>query len=153
MLRFFASHLGSACAFRSEVKSIATAPYPYLHLSEPETIEIGEVRNSIRANVSLDAQVMSDYDGGTTAPASINDLSIDGAKIHSAQVLVRNGNHIKISTTVTVFDKEEVLIIKGIIRSVTKQGHNDYMYGVQFVDMPQVDKLMVYSFVTTSLLL
>ncbi len=152
ILRFFANHLRSACAFRSQVTSVATSPYHHLHLSEPTSIEIGEVRNSIRASVSLDASVFSDFGGGTSCGVVINDLSVDGAKIHSEKALGREGNQLKLTTRITVLEQEDVVVIKAIIRSVAKPAHNEYVYGVQFTDLGQLDKLMIYSFVTTSLI-
>ncbi len=125
------------------------APYPHLHLAIPEEMEVGEVRSSARANVSLIASILSDLRHNSQA-AVLENLSTEGAKIQSSAFLGNIGDVFRISTQLRVLGKETVIQLQASIRS-RQQTDDDYSYGVEFFEVSDQQRLLIYAFVLANL--
>lgn len=151
ILRFFVNHLNCACAFRSKIIYTATAPFPHLFLSVPDIMEVGEVRSSVRAKVKLSCKVTVHAEFRKPNQAAILDnLSVQGAKLLSRQFLGDEGEEVTITTKLNVLDMEKIIYVKGIIRS---SGERDgaFSYGIQFCDIDQTVKLLIYAYVMSQI--
>ena len=80
-VRLFATQMNCACAFHTEVVHIARAPYPHMHLAQPTSLVLGEVRASVRARVNLIASLHYGQDLQQKTSARIRDLSLGGARV------------------------------------------------------------------------
>lgn len=149
VVRLFANHLNCACAFRTEIIHVSTIPFAHLHLAIPEQMEIGEVRNSARANVQLIASIFS-TETKTSQSATINNISADGARVHSKLAIGNIGDAIKISTKIKVLEIENIVKVDGIIRSCTNID-GQLVYGIQFDNIDDQTKLAIYALVMTQL--
>jgi hypothetical protein len=152
VVRLFVNHLNCACAFRTEIVHIAVSPYPHLFLSIPDDIEVGAVRNSIRANVNLPCLVTSSAPyRKKNQPVFITNLSIDGAKIESADFMGEPGEAISLVTKIKVLGMETTVNIQGIIRSFDERGEA-FTYGVQFLDIDDLLRLNLYAYVLSEIM-
>ncbi len=148
-VRLFSSSLNGACAFRCTTIYATTRPFPHLHLSMPDQMEMGEIRKSIRASVELIAAVSSESNNDSTA-SIIHDLSTDGARIGSTQLRVQVGEKIVVSWKCTVAGIDRLLSIPGTVRTVS-EGENETFFGIEFDDVDEVDRVMLHAFVLSSL--
>ena len=112
-------------------------------------MEIGEVRNSARANVQLIASIFS-TETKTSQSATINNISADGARVHSKLAIGNIGDAIKISTKIKVLEIENIVKVDGIIRSCTNID-GQLVYGIQFDNIDDQTKLAIYALVMTQL--
>jgi hypothetical protein len=149
VVRLFVNHLNCACAFRSKVLHTSISPFPHLFLEVPEEMEIGEVRNSVRANVNLIASAKTNMVADAQSVV-INNLSTDGARLECKMYLGDPGDEIKISAKVNVLDVEHIVKLKGIIRSTSDPQNKDF-FGIQFVDLNDSQRLILYAYVMSEI--
>ncbi|MGH1440479.1 MAG: flagellar brake domain-containing protein [Cellvibrionaceae bacterium] len=151
VIRFFVNHLNCACAFRSEITHTATAPFAHLFIAVPEKMEVGEVRSSVRANVKLSCKVTSHAEyRKPNQPAILDNLSVEGAKMLSKGFIGDEGEEVTITTKISVLDMEKVVYVKGVIRS-SADADGQFSYGIQFIDIDQTVKLLVYAYVMSQI--
>jgi len=151
VVRFFVNHLNCACAFRSEITHTSTGPFPHLFVTVPKEMEVGEVRSSVRANVKLSCKVTAHAEfRKPNQPAIVNNLSVEGAQIISKDFLGDAGEEVTITTKLSVLDLEKMVYVKGIIRSIADAG-GQFSYGIQFVDIDQTIKLLIYAYVMSQI--
>ena len=147
-VRLFSTRLNGACAFRSRIIHILTRPFAYLHLSPPDHVEMGEVRKSMRAAVEIIASVQ--YGEDKRATAIIRDISTDGVQLVSKQFDAEIGDEVVVNCKFDVVGIERVLSLASIVRSVTK-GENDSCFGLQFVEVSDMDRITLHGYVLSQL--
>jgi hypothetical protein len=149
VIRLYVNHLSCACAFRTKIIHTSVSPYPHLFLEIPDEIEIGAVRKSIRVNVNLIGSAKTKL---LTQPQSIliNNLSTDGARLESKMFLGENNDEIKITTRVKVLGLEHTVKMKGVIRSSDDPSCKEH-YGVQFTELNDSAKLILYAYVMSQI--
>ncbi len=151
VIRFFVNHLNCACAFRSEITHTATAPFAHLFIAVPDKMEVGEVRSSVRTNVKLSSKVTSHAEyRKPNQPAILDNLSVEGAKMLSKGFIGDEGEEVTITTKISVLDMEKVVYVKGVIRS-SADADGQFSYGIQFIDIDQTVKLLVYAYVMSQI--
>lgn len=152
-VRLFVNQINGACAFQTTVQHVSVLPFPHLHLSWPETLVVGEVRKSIRAKVHLICSAMLTIEGRRkTLSAVVDDLSTNGARIHSQKLDVSEGDEMDLVFKITVSGVERILHLKSVIR--TRQYHEGkdiWFYGLQFMDVDEADTITLHAFVLTQL--
>ncbi len=151
VVRFFVNHLNCACAFRTKINYTSITPFPHLFLAIPDKMEIGEVRNNVRANVNLICSVNSyeEYRKKNQS-ALINNLSVDGLKLLSKEFLGEEQEEIAITIKIKVLETEKILKIDGIIRS-TSELEGQFSYGIQFKEVSEPNKLLIYAYVMSQI--
>ena len=147
-VRLFSSQLNVACAFSSTINYLTNRPFPLLFLSMPEQMELGEIRDSIRASIGMIANVT--YGADRSAPSTILDLSTGGARIASTQLQVSVGDEIVVNWQCKFAEIERSLSIRGTVRSANET-EKEILCGIQFHDINEIDLLTLYAFVLTSL--
>lgn len=151
-VRLFVPHLSCACAFRTEVLHISRAPYSLIYLSIPQKMIMGEVRSSVRAKVKLTAVVYCGEDFSKQYAASIQDMSLGGARLTSKMLPVAIGDRVRFITQVRISDIDRLLTLHAQVRSVTSDGnHSDITVGVQFVDLNEDSKIALYAYVMSNM--
>lgn len=147
ILRFFVNHLNCVCAFRTKIILVSNHPSSVLMLELPETMEIGEVRSSVRANVSLLCKINFHQDfRPPNQPGELVNLSVDGAKLIADNFIGDEEEKITISITITVLDLEKRMSINGVIRSSSMED-GKFSYGIQLIDVDHTSKLLIYAYV------
>lgn len=146
-IRFFSSKLSSACAFQTEVIYASKSPYPHMHLKLPDTVLLGEVRKSVRAEVELISKVeyLIESESKTTT-AKIVDLSMNGARMLGRTFDFQSGAEILLGFDIEVSGIPLSLKIKAIARSISyvEQG---LAIGLQFEEIPANEKIALQAFV------
>lgn len=133
--------------FASNVIDVQMKPFVHAHLAYPDTVEAKVVRDAARVEVSLTTTVS--FEGlGMSSAAKVKDLSAMGALIESATPLGVSGDRIQLSIP-TQFEKEKTnLKISAVIRHADNAGNQQtsgiFKTGVEFMDIAQKDKLILY---------
>lgn len=82
--------------FTADVVNVCLQPYPYLHLSYPVQINTVNMRAALRIKRRLVCSVCL-KDSGQTTPATIEDMSISGARIQSRTAFGKIGDKVEVS--------------------------------------------------------
>lgn len=149
-VRMFVPNLGCVCAFRTEVMHSSRQPYPFIHLSMPKDIVVGEVRRSARAKVSVSVRIFYGDEFASEHKAVMNDLSVGGASLHVEQPLVPTGEPVKIRARVVVEGIERELNLNAIVRAADYDNEQKNI-SVQFMDVSENDRIVLYAYVLTHL--
>lgn len=152
-IRFFANQANCACAFRTEVLYVSKNPYGHLHIAVPESLEIGEVRNSTRARVHIKAQLVFGKEDSADGEkrkqvCEVIDLSVNGAKVESDEPMGRNGVMVTLLMKLKLHEIRRVIRVEAEIKSLTHDERRSmYRAGLQFKSLSETDRLMLYAFV------
>lgn len=148
-VRFFHSRMSSACAFQSEVLYATKLPFAYAHIRMPDSVIIGEVRQSIRVDVDLESRVL--FQKGEEVKNStvrITDLSLDGARILGPAFDFLAGAEILLVFTVNVTGIEHEMIVQATVQTLQTTDRG-VTAGLQFHDLPGNDQIALQAFVLT----
>ena len=146
-VRFFAGKMSSACAFTTEVLTSSKSPYAHIHLKIPDAVMVGEVRQSVRADVEVVTKIKYTLKGeskGTTA--KIVDLSMNGARILGRTFDFETGVEVMLVFLLEVTGIQYEISVKSIVRSIAEI-EKGYAVGLQFVDVPPSDQIALQAFV------
>jgi c-di-GMP-binding flagellar brake protein YcgR len=139
----------SVYAFPTTIFKVANVPYPHLHLTWPSQVTGVVGRGAPRARVNLIAAITDAK--GRTGAATLDNLSTGGCALFSKSPLGNREERIRIKFRVVVSEVEQYLDIEGIIRSVQRDieaGDNQpVQHGIQFVDLPPNDQLVLTAYV------
>ena len=149
-VRFFATQINSACAFKTEVIHVSRAPFAHLHLAMPAELVLGEVRSSVRAKVNLICSLDSGNEDQHKSSAKIRDLSLGGARLECKTLPVQNGQTLTITAQLSVSGIDRIITLSGIVRSINVEEKN-VSCGVQFTDMSDSDRITLHAYVLTNL--
>jgi c-di-GMP-binding flagellar brake protein YcgR len=141
--------------FATTVLRTCSRPFPYLHLSYPEDMEQITVRKSQRVRVKLFASVKNDnpdYRFSKPHPATVVDLSIEGALVVSAEQLGDEGDRISLNCAFKVGSAEKLLALPAVIRNVhvessDEYGEGSYYHGMEFMLDGLQDTFALHGFV------
>ncbi|VAX00877.1 hypothetical protein MNBD_GAMMA21-2311 [hydrothermal vent metagenome] len=142
----------SVQAFMASLLKKTTTPYPYIHLSYPETLESITIRKAQRINTNIIASVQNLEPGKEavkTRSSALNDLSSAGALVVATEDLGEVGDMLSISVKLTVAEKDEYLNISAIIRRCLDKAEPEdkNRYGVEFQIADEREKLVIHGFV------
>ena len=123
---------------------LQTKPFRYAHLTYPYSVESRVVREVLRLHASLPATAMLDG-GNRQISATVNDLSVAGALIESAETLGVVDDRIEIRVSTQFEARETELKIPAVIRHAAKWNpKHSFRSGVEFSDIAREDKLVLY---------
>lgn len=126
--------------FATTVLRTCSRPFPYLHLSYPEDMEQITVRKSQRVKVKLFASVKNDnpdYQFVKPHPATVVDLSTEGALVVSGEQLGDEGDRISLNCAFKVGGAEKLLALPAVVRNVhvegsDEHGEDSFYHGLEF---------------------
>lgn len=147
-VRMFVPRIGSVCAFRAEVVHAARQPYAHLYLSVPKDIVIGEVRRSVRANVSVAGQLFTGEGFANKHDVTICDLSVGGSCLLVYEPLAPIGTAVLLSTQVVVEGIVKELKIEAVIRAADYHSERKTV-SLQFTNISEFDRIALYAYVMT----
>ena len=117
----------------------------------PGQIYIGEIRKSVRADVSIIASVFHTVGDNTErATARLVDLSAEGARISSNTLALNNGDEITLVKKLKVSGVERILKVKSIVRSINISDGKP-LFGLQFIELSEEDRVMIHASVLSHL--
>lgn len=136
-----------AYAFSTAALKSVHSPHPYLLLSYPREVRCTVVRQSARVSVKLITSVTLDQPERTAA-ATITDLSTGGASLIYKEALGAKGEAGNIKFKVNAADADAYLNLRFILRSATpEENGTGFRHGVEFVDVPAHERLILSAFV------
>lgn len=136
-----------AYAFTAAALKSVHSPHPYLLLSYPREVRCTLVRQSARVAVKLIASV-SLGQPERMAAGTITDLSTGGASLVAREPLGAKGETGRIKFKVNAADADAYLNLQFILRSVAKDDNDEgYRQGLEFVDVPARERLVLSAFV------
>lgn len=140
-----------AVAYQTRVIKSNLAPFPYLHLAYPETVQSMRIRGSSRVSVELVTAVSGP---AGQASAKIVDLSCGGARMMSPKPVAEKGDDVRLSFRINPSGLDVYLTIKAKVRAVSRDEttHSQVSTGVEFVELSEQDRLYLTNMVYQNLL-
>lgn len=140
-----------AVAYKTRVIKSNLAPFPYLHLAYPESVQSMRIRSSARVTVELVTSVLAPRGKGS---ARIVDLSWGGARMLSPQPVADKGDEVTLAFRINPSGLDVYLTIKANVRAVSKDDTNKGLVatGVEFVNLNEQDRLYLTNMVYQNLL-
>ena len=140
--------------FTSDVINVSLAPYPYLHLSFPPKISTINMRSALRAKIRLVCSIK--YSATEPMPATIEDMSISGARIHSKTDFGQVGDEVEVSFRLPVDGEELVFMVPAIIRNVGSVADNVgeeslILTGLEFSQPDGYERTLLHNFIYKNL--
>ena len=146
----------NVCAFKARILKSQLQPFPYLHLSYPDSVQAMRIRKAMRAPASIIVAVHDSEDGRQSAAGKIVDISVGGARMLSPSKVGEKDQTLWLSFKVMLGDMEEYVKTPAVIRAVgeedDEQGKRMKVFGLQFGDLPQSQRLIIMNMVYQHLL-
>lgn len=146
----------NVCAFKCKVLKSQLQPFPYLHLSYPDSVQAMRIRKTMRAPASIIVAAHQSEEGRQIGAGKLVDISVGGAKMLSPMQLAHKGDSLWLSFKVRLGDMEEYVKTPVLIRSEgeedDEQGKRMKSFGVQFGELEQSQRLIIMNLVYQHLL-
>lgn len=146
----------NVCAFKSRVLKAQHTPFPYLHLSYPETVQVMRIRKAVRARVQVITAIYDQAGGKQIGAGKIVDLSVGGAKILSPAFPGAKDQVVFLAFKIKLDDIEEIIETPATIRSLghedDEEGRRMNALGIQFESLEQQQRLLIMNLVYQYLL-
>lgn len=146
----------NVCAFKARVLKSQLQPFPYLHLAYPDSVQAMRIRKAMRAPASIIVAVQESEAGRQIGAGKIIDLSVGGARMYSPMKIGVKDQSIWLSFKVMLGDMEEYVKTPAVIRAVgeedDEQGKRMNVFGLQFGELSQSQRLIIMNLVYQHLL-
>lgn len=146
----------NVCAFKARVLKSQLQPFPYLHLSYPDSVQAMRIRKAMRAPASIIVAVQQSEEGKQIGAGKLVDISVGGARMLSSMALGEKGDALWLSFKVKLGDMEEYVKTPVVIRSQgeedDEQGKRMKAFGIQFGELAQSQRLIIMNLVYQHLL-
>jgi c-di-GMP-binding flagellar brake protein YcgR len=146
----------NVCAFKAKILKSQLQPFPYLHLSYPDSVQAMRIRKTMRAPASIIVAVHETETGRQTGAGKIIDLSVGGARMYSPMKVGVKDQTLWLSFKVMLGDMEEYVKTPAIVRAVgeedDEQGKRMHVFGLQFGELAQSQRLIIMNLVYQHLL-
>lgn len=146
----------NVCAFKARILKSQLQPFPYLHLSYPDSVQAMRIRKAMRAPASIIVAVHESEAGRQIGAGKIIDLSVGGARMFSPSKIAEKDQSIWLSFKVMLGDMEEYVKTPAVIRAVgeedDEQGKRMHVFGLQFGELAQSQRLIIMNLVYQHLL-
>ena len=135
-----------AVAYRAQVIKARLSPYPYMHISYPESVQTMRIRKTARVPVDIVAAVIS---GTAEYSARINDISCGGARLSSKQVLGAEGDEIATKFRINSGTAEVYLNVTSVILNSAPDELNPAVVttGIRFLNLKEKYRLYLQNLV------
>ena len=146
----------NVCAFKARILKSQLQPFPYLHLAYPDSVQAMRIRKAMRAPASIIVAVHESESGRQTGAGKIIDLSVGGARMYSPMKVGVKDQTLWLSFKVMLGDMEEYVKTPAVIRAVgeedDEQGKRMNVFGLQFGELGQSQRLIIMNLVYQHLL-
>jgi c-di-GMP-binding flagellar brake protein YcgR len=138
-------------SFEAIVEKVCFTPFPYFHLSWPETIQVRQLRNSLRINTQLIGSVSGD--GIHSTPARITNLSASGAMMESSELKLETDQEITMALRLHAAGIDHTMSIKAIVRNQKIEAPaKSVQYGLEFIPLGTTERLVLEHYIFSSIL-
>lgn len=137
--------------FTTNVISVCLTPYPFLHLAYPPQVKTINMRGAARVKLKSVCSVES-MNTGIKVSATIEDISISGARAHSRKAFGAAGDEISVSFRLEIENENQLLTVRAVIRNLNMENDNlsgemYVMHGLEFVQFGNIDLLLLQNFI------
>jgi c-di-GMP-binding flagellar brake protein YcgR len=139
-------------SFNGGILRSCHAPYPYLHISYPSSVQAVPVRKAQRIKTNLIVSMLPENADENTKPKAgmISDLSPHGAQVDTPLELGELADKLKLSFRLKATELDVYLSLNATIRSIRKDEAGTPRlnhYGIEFNDLTQHDGVFVRNFI------
>lgn len=139
-----------AVAYKTKVLKSNLAPFAYLHLAYPDSVQSMRIRNSAR--VALELITSISRNGGKVTSATMVDLSLGGARIMSVTSFGTVGDEVELAFRINPAGLDVYLKLNARIRIVNEDDPDGQVStGLEFVNLSEQDRLYLSSMVYQNL--
>jgi hypothetical protein len=146
----------NVCAFKAKVLKSQHTPFPYLHLSYPDVVQLMRIRKAVRASVQVITAIYDKAGGKQIGAGRIVDLSVGGARIQTPGKSIAKGETLFLVFKVKLEELEEIVETQAIVCSIGEEeddkGKRVTALGVQFRDLETQPRLLIMNLVYQYLL-
>lgn len=146
----------NVCAFKAKILKSQLQPFPYVHLSYPDSVQAMRIRKTMRAPASIIVAVSDSESGRQTGAGKIIDLSVGGARMLSPTNIGIKDQTLWLSFNVLLGDMEEYVKTPAVIRMIGEEddehGKRMHVFGLQFGELEQSQRLIIMNLVYQHLL-
>jgi len=146
----------NVCAFKAKILKSQLQPFPYVHLSYPDSVQAMRIRKAMRAPASIIVAVHDAEEGRQSGAGKLIDISVGGARMYSPMKIGVKDQMIWLSFKVMLGDMEEYVKTPAVIRAVgeedDEQGKKMNVFGLQFGELAQSQRLIIMNLVYQHLL-
>lgn len=140
-----------AVAYKTRVLKSNLAPFPYLHLAYPDSVQSMRIRSSARVAVELITSV--NRGGKQIASARMLDLSVGGAKLQSKQAFAEPDEQVELAFRINPAGLDIYLKVQSRIRMVNRdETSGQIATGVEFIELSEQNRLYLTNMVYQNLL-
>jgi c-di-GMP-binding flagellar brake protein YcgR len=137
--------------FSADVVNVCLQPYPYLHLSYPAQISTVNMRSALRIRIKLVCSIHP-KETEQAIPATIEDMSISGARIQSRIPLGRIGDKLEVSFRLPIDGVDQVLVVPATLRNVGNDtdisgAEKPVLSGVEFHQPEGLERTYLHNFI------
>jgi hypothetical protein len=139
--------------FTTVIEAVNNVPFAHVFLAYPDAISVRKVRSAARVNVGVSAEVtnLSAHDHLEVHHAQILDMSINGLKLASKEILGQIGEELAVQVQLSFDNIERNIMLNGNIRSQslsTEVGNPfPHLCGVEFASLDEDKRVLLYAFV------
>ena len=139
-----------AVAYKTWVLKSNLAPFPYLHLAYPDSVQSMRIRNSARVALKLVTAI--NRNGSQVASATIVDLSVGGARLLSTGTFGEVDDEVELAFRINPAGLDVYLKLAARIRMVSEEEHDGRVTtGVEFINISEQNRLYLSSMVYQNL--
>ena len=131
----------NVCAFKARILKSQLQPFPYLHLSYPDSVQAMRIRKAMRAPASIIVAVHDSEEGRQCGAGKIVDISVGGARMFSPTKVGEKDQTLWLSFKVMLGDMEEYVKTPAVIRAVGEDEDDLDLEGLCRVIEASVDEV------------
>lgn len=142
-------------AFTALVQKVCFAPYPYIHISYPDAVQMKVLRRHARVDTRLIVAATFEGQEGAAPMAGLAvNLSASGMRLEMGQGVLQRGDRLRIALRLPAAGDERTLALAGVVRTVATQAAppGRAHCGIEFDELPAVDRLVLEHYVFQGLL-
>ena len=140
-------------SFESEIDEVVESPFLYIHLEYPAAVEYKQLRQYVRVPVDTPVEVSAHTGLGMTTSAISGymlDVSYGGARLVLEKELTAMVTKISIGVMLSAQDLERDITVMARIKNQSKRAddypHCSFAYGVEFIELGELEALFLRSF-------
>ncbi len=141
------------CIFPAKIIDLLHQPESMMLLTYPKKVEFKQIRNAERVLTSQKVIVNNAKEKDKVSEGKLSDVSITGARLEMYRSIADVGEEVTISGDYPIETISQTMRIKAVIRTRVLPSqdntsiHQPITYGVEFLNIPDEKKLILFGYV------